>query len=176
MNKLKKEKTVEFLNKEVNAAKSIILLDYKGINVETIGHFRAFCRKNNVRYRVVKNTLFLRALKDTDFSCLNEHVDGPVSILYSVEDEVAPAKVISTFDKNLNKFIVKAGSLSGNVINDKEIEELSKLPSKEVITGRMLGVLNGPARSFVSVLNQTVAGFVNVLSNIKDKKEKEESN
>lgn len=176
MNRSKKEMIVGDLNREVVSARSIILLDYKGINVENIELFRRFCRNHNVEFRVVKNTLFQRAIKETGFSCLDEHIDGPVSILYSKEDAIAPAKVISTFDKKLNKFTVKIGSIDGNLFNPDQITEISKLPPKEVLTGHLLGVMNGPARAFVSVLNQTVVSFLNVVNNIKDKKEKEVNN
>ncbi len=171
MNRTKKEMIVGLLNQEVNSAKSIILLDYKGINVESIEQFRKYCRTNNVSFRVVKNTLFQLAIKNTAFSCLDEYIDGPVSILYSKEDPIAPAKAISNFDKKLNKFTIKAGSLDGRIISSEKIEKLSKLPSKEVLLAQLMGVLNGPSRSFVSVLNQTVSGFVNILNNIKNKKE-----
>lgn len=173
MNKKRKQMIVQFLNQEMNSAKSVILLDYKGIDVENIHQFRRYCRKYDVQFKVIKNTLFQRAIKETDFQCLDEFIDGPTSILYSKEDSVSPAKAISTYDKKINKFKIKIGSLNGGVLSAEQITELSKLPTKDVLTSQLLGVLNGPARSFVSVLNQTIGGFVNIMNNIKEKKEKE---
>ncbi len=174
MNRNKKEMIVEILNKEVNSAKSIILMDYKGIDVASIEQFRKHCRANKVSFRVVKNTLFQLAIKDTAFSGLDEYVDGPVSILYSKEDAIAPAKTISGFDKKLNRFTIKVGSLEGQIVDPGKLEAISKLPSREVLVSQMLGVFNGPARSFVSVLNQTVSGFVGIMSNIKNKKQEKQ--
>jgi len=173
MDRATKEKTVAFLHKELKEAKSLILVDYKGVDVNTTNAFRAQCTDKHVCFRVIKNSLLRRAVAETDYQVLADKFTGPTSVLYSKEDAVEPSKVLFGFDKKLEHYQIKIGALDGKLLETEDCAALAKLPAKEVLLAQTLGVFNGATRSFASVLNQTVASFVHVLQNLKNKKEKE---
>jgi large subunit ribosomal protein L10 len=166
----KKEIVREITEKFVNA-KSIVLIDYKGISVEKATLLRDKARQANVEYKVYKNTLARLAAKDSGCEGLADYLIGSIAIATSDEDPVAPAKLLSGFIKENKILSIKAGYVDGKVLNEKEVESLASLPSKEELIAKMLGSLNAPLSGFVNVLNGNIRGLAVALNAIKEQKE-----
>ncbi len=133
---------------------------------------RAGFRKASIDCQVVKNTFAVRAAQGTSFEVISKKFVGPVSIAFSYDDVVAPAKIISEFNKkNNDKLKVTGGLIEGKEVTPDEIKKIAALPSKEVLIGRIMAGMQSPVRGFVETLNGVIRNFVGVLRAIKDKKE-----
>lgn len=166
-----KQAIVEDLHEKFRRSRVVIVTDYQGLNVEKMNALRRKLREENIEYRVVKNTLLVRAAQDTDVASLSPHFTGPSAIAMSYEDPVAPAKVLTEFAKENEKLEIKVGVLKGKVLEMADIKALSALPSREILLGRMLSAMNGVPGGFVRTLAAVPGGLLNVLTAIKDQKE-----
>jgi large subunit ribosomal protein L10 len=171
LNISQKKELVERLHKQLSGTEISILVDYKGIDVESMTQLRADLRKENVSMEVVKNTILRRASEDTDSALLNDYFSGPNAIITSEDDPVAPAKILINFAKDNEKLEIKAGTLNGSLLDAKGIKQLSKMLSKDELLGQFVCTINQVPTSFVRVLNEVPRSFVSVLSAIKDQKE-----
>ena len=171
MNLEEKQKITEDLHARFSKSAIVILTDYKGLDVAAISQLRRELRKENIEYQVVKNTLLARAAEETDVALIKDHFKGPSAIALSYEDPVAPAKVLTQFAKENDKLEIKIGVMKGKALGLSEIKALSELPSREVLLGQLLSVLNGVPTSLVRVLAGVPRSFLNVLTAIKDQKE-----
>jgi len=165
-----KEKIATELNASFARAKVVILTDYKGLNVTTLNGLRSKLRQEGVHYKVVKNTLLVRASAQTDAALIQDHFKGPSAVAYTETDPVAPARVLTAFAKENEKFQIKAGVLNGKVLSVQDIKALADLPSREVLLGKLLGVLNAVPTGLVRVLSGVPRQMLNVLTAIKDQK------
>lgn len=148
----KKSAEVKELTEKFNGAKGIVVVDYRGITVEQITNLRNDLRKENIEYKVAKNTLIKLAVKGTEYEGLTEYLEGPTAIAISHEDCTAPARIIAKTVSDVEPFSFKCGWVEGNVYDAKGIEELSKIPSKEVLIAKVLGGFNAPITSLAYVL------------------------
>jgi len=170
LNRSSKEQVVSELASKLGAAKASFLADYRGLTVDEVNLLRGKLREVGVEYRVVKNTLLKLAAKDTDSACLEEHLAGPTAIAIATADPVAPAKILSDYAKQNNKFELKVGAMGGKVLSLADIKALSDLPSREVLLAKLLGSINAPVSNFVGVLAAVPRSLVQVLAAIQDKK------
>jgi len=166
-----KKRIAQDLKERFDKSKVIIVTDYKGLNVTSINALRRKLREADVEYKVVKNSLLIRAAADTDVAQLNEYFKGPSAIAISYDDPVAPAKVLTEFAKDSKALEIKAGVMGDQLLDMSAIKALSDLPSREVLLGQVLSAMNGVPTAFVRALNDNIARFLNVLNAIKDQKE-----
>lgn len=166
----KKKRIIEEIRDKFLKSKIVIVTDYKGLDVSTITNLRRQLSEQKIEYRVVKNTLLIRASENTDMSMINEHFKGPSAVAFGYDDPVASAKVLAKFSESHNHLTIKAGMMNGKPLAVTEIKILASLPSKEVLLGQMLSTINNIPTGFVRVLAEIPRGFLNVLSAIKDQK------
>jgi large subunit ribosomal protein L10 len=150
-----KKKIVHDLNERFSKAAVVIVTDYKGLDVAAINDLRRRLRKKEVEYQVVKNSLMVRASQETDVALIKETFKGPSAVAMSYSDPIAPAKVLTEFAKDHDVFEIKVGVMDGKILELNEIKALSALPSREVLLG-----------TFVSVLNNVPTGFVRTIADI----------
>ncbi len=139
---------------DVKDAQSIILVDYRGITVEQDTELRKQLREAGIIYKVCKNTMMKRAFEGTDFAGLNPYLEGPSAIAIAKENATAPAKIICEFAKKAPKLEIKAGVCEGNVYDVAGVQELAKIPSREVLLGRLFGSMQSPVANFARVIKQ----------------------
>lgn len=152
-----KKAIVADLAEKMKNASCGVLVDYKGINVEDDTKLRAEMRQNNVEYAVIKNNLIRFAAKEVGFDALDEVLHGTTAIAISMDDVIAPAKIIADYAKKDEKvFNIKAGFVEGRVIDAAEVKQLAATPSREVLLAKMLGSLKGPITSLAIALNAIV--------------------
>jgi len=159
-----KEAIVNEVREKLGKSSSVILVDYKGINVEDVTELRRRFREAGVDYKVYKNTLFKRAASEAGMENLHEFLQGTVAVAFGYDDAVAPARTINQFlkDKPKAPIAVKAGIVEGKLMGANEVKALGDLPSREVLIAMLLGGLQGSIRNLAYMLNS-----------IKEKKEAE---
>jgi len=148
----KKSGEVKELAEKINGAKGIVVVDYRGITVEDITTLRNELRKENVEYKVAKNTLIKLAIKGTEYEGLTEYLEGPTAIAISHDDCTAPARIMAKTAEKVEAFNFKAGWVEGSVYDAKGVEEISKIPSKETLIAKVLGGFNAPITSLAYVI------------------------
>ena len=152
-------------------AQSVIVAEYRGLNVERVTQLRSKARKSGVYLRVLKNTLALRAVKGTPFEKLSDSLVGP--LMYGIsQDPVAGAKVLSEFAKENELFVIKAGAMPNAVMSAQDIKALAQLPSREELIATLLGTMQAPVTKLVRTLNEVPGKFVRTLAAYRDAKEK----
>ncbi len=172
---VEKVKKVEELNGLFLKAKSAVLADYQGIEAPGLTRLRGHMRSRSVDFRVVKNTLARQAVKNTPFDLLDEEFKGPVSLVISFEDMVAPAKALAEYAKSGVEKGPKVicGVVGGKKISPAEVKALADLPSREVLISQMLAVFNGPATNFIGVFGSLLRKLVGTLDAVREKKTSE---
>lgn len=168
-----KKELVEYWKERFDSAAVVLLTDYSGLNANEINILRQTCRETGVLFQVVKNTLAKRALEDGPYAFLAESFKGPVAVALSEEDQVAPAKVMVKAAEEHREFELITGGLEGSVLDIAAIRQLSKMPGRDELRGRLLGLFNNVPGGFVRLLNAVPGGFVNVLDARKRKLEEE---
>lgn len=171
MNLTEKKIIVDQLHDNLSRSTTVILSDYKGLDVSTISDLRRKLRESDVEFKVVKNTLLGIASQDTDVSLIKDYFKGPNAIALSFDDPVAPAKILSEFAEKHDKLEIKVGVMNGKVLDLSAIKALSSLPSREVLLAQVLSGMHGVPTAFVRALNNVPGRLLNVLQAIKDKKE-----
>ncbi len=166
-----KKKVVSDLQDCFEKSKVLIATDYKGLDVAKITDLRRKLSEAQVEFKVVKNTLLLRASEKTDISLIKDFFKGPTAIALSYDDPVAPAKILTEFAKKNDKLEIKAGVLDGEMLDLPAIKSLAALPTREVLLAQLLSAMNAVPTSLVSALSDVGRRFVNVLLAVKDQKE-----
>ncbi len=166
-----KKEIVAKLQDKFAKAKLVVLTDYKGLNVAAMNDLRAKLREAGIEYQVVKNTLLRRAAEGTPVAEISESFTGPSAVAMSVDDPVAPAKVLVDFSKANEKLEIKVGVMDGKLLDAGSIKALSALPPREVLLAKLLSVMVAVPTGMVTVLNEVPAKFVRVLAAIRDQKE-----
>ena len=170
-----KTQNIDEIKEKIEKAQSVVLVDYRGLNVSELTELRSKYRDAGVDYKVYKNTMMRFAFKDSDLEDFNEYLKGPSAVAFGYDDPVSAAKVSAEFAKENEKLEIKAGIVDGKVINVEEIRDLAKLPSKEVLVAQALGGFNAPIQGFANVLNGTIRGLAVVLNAIAEEKGKTET-
>ena len=148
-----KKKVVEEIKNNFKDAKSVLFVNYKGINVEQDTKMRKAFRENNVKYKIYKNRLIKIALdelgvKNYDATCL----DGTTAVAFGA-DEVGAATILYKTKKDVDVLEAKFGVVNGEVVDTATIENLSKTPSKETLIAMLLGMLNAPVAALARALD-----------------------
>jgi len=150
---LAKQKEAAEIKESLQAAKTVVLIDYRGFNVAQDTALRREFRKNNVEYKVLKNTLVRRALNELGFTQFDEILQGPTAVAYG-SDIIAPAKIIADSIRATGKMAIKGGIIDGQPASVEEMNKLALIPSKEVLVAQLLCVLTAPIRKLAIALDQ----------------------
>ncbi|WP_300408981.1 50S ribosomal protein L10 [Lagierella sp.] len=148
-----KESVVAEITENIESAKSIVLVDYRGLNVEELTELRDRFRKENVVYKVYKNTMMDIAFKKLGHQSILEHLKGPNAVAFSMEDATAAARIANDFAKDHEKLEIKAGYIDEKFLDLDGVKELASIPSREVLIGKLLGSLKAPVSNFVYLID-----------------------
>lgn len=143
-----KQAVVEEISSKLKSSVSVVVVDYRGLNVSQVTELRKELREAGIDFKVYKNSMSRRAAEKAGLEGLNEHLVGPNAIAFSTEDVVAPAKILNDFAKKNDKLEIKAGVIEGNVASVEDIKALADLPSREGLLSMLLSVLQAPMRNF----------------------------
>lgn len=149
-----KEAEIKELAEQFKSDKLILLVDYRGINVEQVTKLRSDLRNSNASYKVIKNNIIKRALDANGESALDEALEGPVALVIGNEDYLEPSKVIYNFTKDHDFYKIKGGVIEGKVMTAEEIITLAKLPSRQELLAKLAGALLGNITKLAVALDQ----------------------
>jgi large subunit ribosomal protein L10 len=166
-----KRQIAEDLHERFLKSVVVIVTDFKGLDVTAITELRRKLKEEQTEYQVVKNTLLVRAAKDTDVELIRDVFKGPSAIAVGYQNPVTPAKVLTQFAKANEKLEIRAGVMRGRVLDLDAIKALANLPSREQLLAKLLGTMNEVPTAFVRVLSETPRRLLNVLQAVKDQKE-----
>ncbi len=170
MNRNQKSDSVTSLKEKVQKATATFVTEYRGMTVQSLTDLRNKVRNGKGEVKVAKNRLVRIALKGSKFEGISDQLKGPLAMVFSYGDPVPVAKALVDSRSDTSPFNVKLGSLGTKSLTEKEIEALSKLPSKEVLLSMLVGTLQAPTRNFAGVLAALPRNLVNVLNAVKTKK------
>ncbi|MGE5795161.1 MAG: 50S ribosomal protein L10, partial [Ignavibacteria bacterium] len=149
---------------------AIYLTDYSGITVADISTIRNEFRKEGVRYKVIKNTLFKRALEEAGkYDKLADHLIGMTGYAFASDNPVAPAKIIKKYNDASQKLSLKACYIENQYYDGNKLNEIASLPSKNDIIAGILGSINTPASGIVGTINAVFSNLVSVIDQISKK-------
>jgi len=170
MNRTEKQQLIDELHKEFQASPHAVLVDFRGLSVPAVTEFRRKVRAAGSHYRVVKNSLALRAAKGTPLEKLGDKLTGTTGIAYTGDDPVALAKVLVDFAKDHPALALKVGVVSGEqVLDPAGVKSLSTMPGLPEMRARLLGVLTAPASQLVRLLNAPGTQLAQVMKAHQDK-------
>lgn len=150
---LEKEAIVAQIKEKIENSQSFVIIDYKGLTVAQDTEFRSEFRKNDVEYKVLKNTLVRKALNELGYTEFDEALNGPSAFAFGTSDAVAPAKVAAEGVKKYNKMKVKCGMFDKKFADAATCEAMSKVPGRETLLAMLVSVLSAPVRGLAVALN-----------------------
>ena len=175
MERSQKEAQVSELKSIFSNTTSAVLVDYRGIEANDVVELRKKLNAASSTMKIVKNTLAKLAAKDTPFEGLSDQFVQTRALIYSDGDPVEQAKILTKAAESNKKLQIHAGVLIGDsktsILNDSEVEALSKLPSREELLVKVLFLMQAPATQFVRTLNEVPSKFVRTLAAVRDSKQ-----
>ena len=153
LNYAQKQEQVAELKEKLGRASTVVVADYRGLDVVAVNALRAKLRAaGGCEYRVVKNSILRRASEGTGVATIAQHFKGPTALALAFGDPVALAKVLVDFAKQHEVFELRAGVLDGKALGKGELATLATLPGLNELRARLVGLIQGPAQKLVMVL------------------------
>jgi len=171
LNLEQKQAVVGEIAAQLGKAQSVIVAEYRGLDVGAVTELRSRARKAGLYLRVLKNTLARRAVKGTPFEKLSEQMVGP--LMYGIsQDPVAGAKVLQAFAKENEKFVIRGGAMPNQLMSVTEVKALAALPSRDELLAKLVGTMQAPIVKLVRTMNEVPGKFVRTLAAVRDAQEK----
>jgi large subunit ribosomal protein L10 len=166
-----KQQEITALSERFAKSKAAFLVDYKGMDVESMVKLRKQLKPVNSEMKVVRNTLAIRARADHPAikPALEDKLVGTNAIVFAFEDPSAAAKALSNFGKDVEAFELKSGVMDGAALDKAAITYLATLPGKNELRAQMLGVLAAPMTKLLGTMQAVPGGFVRALNAYKEK-------
>lgn len=172
VSKQKKEVILQELVEKFGRSKSVVFAANHGLSVSELQELRNVLREEGVEFKIAKKTLLEKACEESGITGVQKGtLDGPVGAAFSYEDEVAAAKLLAKFAKDHEALSLVAGIMEGKLMQKQEVEELSKLPSKEELLAKLVGSIQAPLAGFIGIGANLTGGLVRVLDQIRQQKE-----
>jgi len=166
-----RDQEVENLKREFQEAPNALLVGFQGIKVADDERLRRELRQANLKYRVVKNTLAIRAAEGTPLEQVKQSFIGATAVATSKSDPVTLAKVLSKWAKESPVFSFKAGVVEGRAIDVKDVEALASMPSKEELISKVMFLINSSAQRMAVVTSGVARNLALVLDQVRAQKE-----
>jgi large subunit ribosomal protein L10 len=171
MNRNEKTDVISEVKEMMEKSSAIFLTDYSGINVEDISELRNQFRNEGVKYIVYKNTLFKKALAESNkYEKFADHLVGMTGFAFADENPVAPAKIIKKYFDKHEKLSLKACYIEDEYFDGDRLAELASLPSKNELIASIMGSINSPASGIVGAIAAVTRDLVSVIDEISKKK------
>ena len=170
LNRQEKAIVIEEVTAQVASAQSIVVAEYRGLDVASVTVLRKTARESGVYLRVLKNTLARRAVAGTPFEGISAQLTGP--LIYGIsKDPGRGAKVLETFAKTNDKLVIKAGALPNSILDANGVKALATMPSRDELLSKLMGTMQAPIAQFVRTLNEVPTKFVRGLAAVRDQKQ-----
>ena len=166
-----KKAIIAEVSETASNALSLVIADARGVTVTDMTELRTKARENKVVLRVVKNTLAKRAFKETEFACVEEALVGPSIFGFSMEDPGAAARLFKDFSKENKAFEVKALSVSGQMLDNSQIDVLASLPTRDQALSMLCNVMLAPITKLTRTFNDVPGRVVCVVDQVAKQKD-----
>jgi large subunit ribosomal protein L10 len=174
MKRDQKEKLIDELATQLGEAQAIYAVDYRGISVPQAAELRASLREQDASFRIVKNTLTLRAADQAGVEAIKELVaEGPTALTFVRGDAALAAKALDTFSRRADVLALKGGLLEGRLLAAEEIRQLARLPGRDLLIAQFAGMVASPLTGLVRGLGSMISGLAVALAQVRDQKEAE---
>jgi large subunit ribosomal protein L10 len=168
MNRDQKATAIAEIAAEIQESSAVFAVDYRGISVPQAAELRAKLRDADTRFRVVKNTLTERAADQVGAEALKELLEGPTALAFVRGDAAAAAKAIADYARATDLLPFKGGLMDGDAVNPEQIRAISRLPSREVLYGQLVGLVASPISGLARTLNALIGGLAIQLGQIQE--------
>ncbi|MFA3782822.1 50S ribosomal protein L10 [Melioribacteraceae bacterium 4301-Me] len=170
MKKTEKAEVISQIKELINNSTGVFLVDYSGINVADINSLRRSFKQEGVTYKVLKNTLFRKALEETGgYDKLLENLVGMTGVAFAGENFVAPAKIIKKYYDENKKFSFKGCYIESTYYDANQLDTLASMPTKDEIMASIIGSVGSPASGIVGAINSVIRDLVSVVDQISKK-------
>jgi len=166
-----KKAIIAEVSETASNALSLVIADARGVTVTDMTALRVKARENKVVLRVVKNTLAKRAFKETEFECVEAALVGPSIFGFSMEDPGAAARLFKDFSKENDAFEVKALSVSGQMLDNSQIDVLASLPTRDQALSMLCNVMLAPITKLTRTFNDVPGRVVRVVDQVAKQKD-----
>ena len=166
-----KKAIVAEVNETAASALSLVVADARGVTVSDMTALRETARENQIKLRVIRNTLAKLAFEGTEYECVNEVLVGPSLFGFSMEDPGAAARLFKDFAKTNSKFEVKALAVSGQLMGAEQLDVLAKLPTRDQALSLLMSVMKAPTTKLVQTMSAVPSKLVRTLAAVRDQKE-----
>ena len=171
MNRDQKAAAIAEIAAHIDKSQAILAVDYRGISVPQVAELRANLRDADATFKVVKNSLTERAADEAGVATLKEFLTGPTALTFIRGDVATAAKAIADYSRTTQLLPFKGGLMGGAALDVDQLQALSRLPSREVLYGRLVGVVASPVSGLVRTLSALLGGLAVALGQVRDKME-----
>ncbi len=161
---------VKEIHEKFNKAKSVVLTDFTGLNVQQLSELRNRLHSCKSEYKVVKNTLARIAAEGTDVHKIEDHLSGATGVVFSYEDIITPMKILSEYNQKFTLLRIRTGVLEGTILDSVGIEKVTDIPSRDILLGKISGSVNSPLYGLAFALQAVIRQLVFVLNAVKEAK------
>ena len=170
MNREQKAQVIEEVAGAIQESEAVFAVDYRGISVPQAAELRTQLRAADATFRVVKNTLSERAADQVGADGLKELLDGPTAMTFVRGDAAAAAKALRDFRRGTGNTLLefKGGWMNGAPLTPEDVDAIAQLPSRDVLIGRLVGLIASPISGLATALNNLPAGLARQLQAIAD--------
>jgi large subunit ribosomal protein L10 len=162
-----KAETVAAVHERLKAAKMAIVTEYRGLTVAQMTRLRREIRQASGEYRVIKNTLVRRALRDTAYGDLDRLLQGPNGWVFAYDDPVMLTKALVKFADDNGKLAIKGGVFEGQFMDPGKVKVLAQMPSRPELQAKLLAMINAPATQLVRLIQEPGARVVRLLETLR---------
>jgi len=171
MNREQKAAVIDEIAAEISASQAIFAVDYRGISVAQADQLRASLRQADAVFRVVKNSLTERAAQQAGAEQLLELLQGPTALTFVRGDAAAAAKAVADFTRTTQLLAFKGGVMDGASLSSGDVAAISRLPSRDVLYGQLVGLIASPIAGLARTLNALIGGLAVGLGGVLAQKE-----
>jgi large subunit ribosomal protein L10 len=171
MNRDQKAAAIAEIAAHIDSSQAVFAVDYKGISVPQAAELRAKLRESDATFKVVKNSLTERAADQAGAETLKELLQGPTALTFVRGDIATAAKALADYGRATQLLPFKGGLMNGTALEVEQIRSLSRLPSREVLYGQLVGVVASPVSGLLRTLGALVGGLAVALGQVQAKKE-----
>jgi large subunit ribosomal protein L10 len=171
MNREQKSAAIAEIAAHIDQSDAVFAVDYKGLSVPQAAELRARLRDADATFKVVKNSLTERAAEQAGADALVALLEGPTALTFVRGDVATAAKAIADYGRATQLLPFKGGLMDGAPLDPDQLRALSRLPSREVLYGQLVGVVAAPVSGLVRTLNALLGGLAVALGQVREKKE-----
>src|SRR5271165_5527511 len=171
MNREQKSAAIAEIASHIDESEAIFAVDYRGITVAQVAELRAKLRESDATFKVVKNSLTERAADQSGAESLKDYLSGPTALTFVRGDVATAAKAVADYARATQLLPFKGGLMEGAPLDVEQIRSLSRLPSRDVLYGQLVGVVASPIGGLVRTLSALVGGLASALDQVREKKQ-----